>query len=70
MFLREPRDKHHVEGAPFLVDGAPWLQAVLYRYDLHFQYKTYGKLNVDKCIFKELEFRTNRSTIIPATLIQ
>ncbi|MCD2201192.1 IS6 family transposase [Halobacterium sp. KA-4] len=60
MFLRELREKHHVEEATFLVDGAPWLQAALHRHGLRFRHETHGKRNAAERIFKKLKRRTNQ----------
>jgi len=58
--LRELRAKHAVNDALFLVDGAPWLQAALYRYDLRFHHVTHGKRNAVERVFKEIKRRTNQ----------
>jgi len=41
-FLQELTEKHHVADSLFLVDGAPWLQAVLHQLRLRFQHVTHG----------------------------
>jgi transposase-like protein len=58
MFLAELREKHQVEDAIFLVDGAPWLHAALHRHGLRFQHETHGNRNAAERIFKELKRRT------------
>jgi transposase-like protein len=58
MFLAELREKHLVDDAIFLVDGAPWLQAACHRHSLRFQYVTHGNRNAVERIFKELKRRT------------
>jgi transposase-like protein len=35
MFLRELEDKHAIDDAEFLVDGAPWLHAGLFELGMH-----------------------------------
>jgi len=59
-FLRELRAKHDVEDALFLVDGAPWLQAALHRYDYRFHHETHGNRNAVERVFKEIKRRTNQ----------
>ena len=58
MFLAELREKHLVEDAIFLVDGAPWLQAACHRQSLRFQHVTRGNRNAVERVFKELKRRT------------
>ena len=41
-FIHELSEKHAIADALFLVDGAPWLQAALHRYNLRFQHETHG----------------------------
>jgi len=60
MFLSELREKHLVDNAIFLVDGAPWLQAACHRHDLRFQHETYGNRNSVERIFREIKRRTNQ----------
>jgi len=59
-FLSELREKHDVADALFLVDGAPWLQAALHRYNLRFQHVTHGNRNAVERVFKEVKRRTNQ----------
>jgi len=59
-FLRELRAKHDVEDALSLVDGAPWLQAALHRYDYRFQHETHGNRKAVERVFKEIKWRTNQ----------
>ena len=59
-FLRELREKHDIADALFLVDGAPWLQAALHRYNLRFQHVTHGNRNAVERVFKEIKRRTNK----------
>ena len=59
MFLRELRDKHEVESAVFLVDGAQHLQTALARAGLRFQTERHGNRNAIERIFRELKRRTS-----------
>lgn len=59
-FLRERRQKHTVEDALFLVDGAPWLQTALFELDLGVQHVTHGQRNAVERLFKEIKRRTNQ----------
>ena len=58
MFLAELREKHLVDDAIFLVDGAPWLQAACHHHSLRFQHVTHGNRNAVERVFKELKRRT------------
>ncbi len=60
IFFRELRQRHDVDEALFLVDGAPWLQAALHRHGLDFQHETHGNRNTIERIFKEIKRRTNQ----------
>jgi len=60
MFLSELREKHLVDDAIFLVDGAPWLQAACHRLGLRFQHVTHGNRNAVERVFRELKRRTNQ----------
>jgi putative transposase len=59
MFLRELRQKHEVETAEFLVDGAKHLQTALQRAGLRFQMRRHGNRNAIERIFRELKRRTS-----------
>ena len=59
MFLRELRQKHDVESAEFLVDGAQHLQTALARAGLRFQTTRHGNRNAIERIFRELKRRTS-----------
>jgi putative transposase len=59
-FLEELREKHRVETAVFLVDGAPWLKAALFELGLRFQHVTHGNRNAVERLFKELKRRTEQ----------
>lgn len=60
MFLSELREKHHVDDAVFLVDGAPWLQAACHRHRFRFQHETHGNRNSVERVFREVKRRTNQ----------
>jgi transposase-like protein len=60
MFLAELREKHLVDDAIFLVDGAPWLQAACHRHGLRFQHITHGNRNAVERVFREVKRRTNQ----------
>ena len=59
MFLRELREKHDVENAVFLVDGAQHLHTALHRAGLRFQPCRHGNRNAIERIFRELKRRTS-----------
>jgi putative transposase len=59
IFLRELRQKHDVETAVFLVDGAQHLQTALHRAGLRFQICRHGNRNAVERIFRELKRRTS-----------
>ena len=59
IFLRELREKHDVETAVFLVDGAQHLQTALQRAGLRFQIHRHGNRNAVERIFRELKRRTS-----------
>jgi transposase-like protein len=59
IFLREPRQKHDVESAVFLVDGAQHLQTALARTSLRFQTERNGNQNAIKQMFREFKRRTS-----------
>ncbi|GAA0301993.1 IS6 family transposase [Halarchaeum salinum] len=60
LFFGELREKHDVEDAVFLVDGAPWLQEALRRHGLRFQHVTHGNRNAVERLYKEIKRRTNQ----------
>jgi transposase-like protein len=63
MFLRELAEKHDVDEAEFLVDGAPWLQAGLFELGMHFRHETFGERNPVESIFQEIKDGLNSFTI-------
>jgi transposase-like protein len=60
MFLSELREKHRIDDATFLVDGAPWLQTACRWHGLRFQHVTHGNRNAVERVFRELKRRTNQ----------
>jgi transposase-like protein len=60
IFLGELKQKHNVEDAEFLVDGAPWFHAALHRHGLRFQHVSHGNRNAIERVFKELKRRTDQ----------
>jgi putative transposase len=59
IFLRELRQKHDVEDAVFLVDGANHLHAALRRTGLRFQTERHGNRNAVERKFREVKRRTS-----------
>jgi putative transposase len=59
MFLQELHEKHNVENAVFLVDGAQHLQTSLQRAGLRFQVQRSGNRNSVERIFREIKRRTS-----------
>ena len=59
IFLRELRQKHDVETAVFLVDGAQHLHTALQRAGLRLQMCRHGNRNSVERIFRELKRRTS-----------
>jgi transposase-like protein len=55
IFLSELREKHQVDDAVFLVDGAPWLQVACHRHGLRFQHITHGNRDVVERVFREVK---------------
>ena len=58
IFLAELREKHSVESAVFLVDGAKHLQTALRRSGLRFRYEKHGNRNASERVFREINRRT------------
>ena len=59
IFLNELREKHNIESAVFLVDGAKHLQTGLQRAGLRFQTERRGNRNAIERIFREVKRRTS-----------
>ena len=59
MFLKELQQKHDVETAVFLVDGAKHLRTALQRAGLRFQTERHGNRNAVERIFREVKRRTS-----------
>jgi transposase-like protein len=57
-FFAELRDKHDVDNATFLVDGAVPLQRACDKHGLDFRYKRHGNRNKVECVFREVKCRT------------
>jgi transposase-like protein len=58
--LRELQDKHIIDDAEFLVDGAPWLHAGLFELGMHFRHETHGDRNPVERVFQEIKRRTTQ----------
>ena len=61
MFLSELREKHQVDDAVFVVDGAPWLQAACHRHGPRFQHVTHGNRNAIECADDTTNVNTGES---------
>ncbi|SEP16752.1 putative transposase [Halogranum amylolyticum] len=61
IFLAELREKHSVESAVFLADGAQHLQTALSRAGLRFHSGRHGNRNSIERIFRELKRRRSRT---------
>jgi len=57
MFLADSARNISSTTRSFLIDGAPWLQAVCHRHALRFQHITHGNRNAVERVFKELKRR-------------
>jgi transposase-like protein len=60
LFLSGLKRRYDLSTVEFLVDGAPWLHAALYRHGLEFQHVTHGDRNSVERVFKEVKRRTER----------
>ena len=60
LFLRELQEKHTINDAEFLVDGAPWLHAGLFELGMHFRHETHGDRNLVERVFQEIKRRTTQ----------
>ncbi|MFT4881261.1 MAG: putative transposase [Salinirussus sp.] len=58
-FFTELREKHDVDDAVFLVDGATPLNAACSRHGLDFRYERHGNRNSVERIFREIKRRTS-----------
>jgi putative transposase len=58
IFLRELCEKHAVNDAVFLVNGADWLKTALQRHGLDFRYERRGNRNSVERVFREVKRRT------------
>jgi transposase-like protein len=57
-FFAELRDKHDVDNATFLVDGAAPLQRACDKHGLDFRYERHGNRNSVERVFREVKRRT------------
>jgi len=60
LFLRELQDKHAIDDAEFLVDGAPWLHAGLFELGMHFRHEIHGDRNPVERVLQEVKRRTTQ----------
>ena len=58
VFLRDLREKHHVEYALFLADAGGHLTATLSRTSLRFQTTCHRNRNAVERVFREVKYRT------------
>ncbi len=58
--LDELKEKHNVDNALFLVDGAPWLHAGLSTLGVSFRHETFGERNPVERVFQEMKRRTGQ----------
>jgi len=58
-FVRELREKHDVDDAVFLIDGATPLKDACTRHGLRFRYEKHGNRNSVERIFREIKRRTS-----------
>ncbi|MFB1066854.1 IS6 family transposase [Natrinema sp. H-ect4] len=58
-FLQEITEKHDLDDAVFLVDGAKHLQTALRRSGLRFRYEKHGNRNAAERVFREIKRRTS-----------
>ncbi|WP_436348275.1 IS6 family transposase [Natronorubrum sp. FCH18a] len=58
-FLRELTEKHDLDDAVFLVDGAKHLQTALHHLGLRFRYQKHGNRNAVERVFREIKRRTS-----------
>jgi putative transposase len=57
-FIAELLEKHDLDDAVFLVDGAPWLHGALHRHGCDWRHETHGRRNAVERVFKEVKRRT------------
>ncbi|UHH26681.1 IS6 family transposase [Halobacterium noricense] len=57
-FFAKLREKHDVDDAVVLVDGAPTLKDACNRHGLRFQYEKHGNRNAVERVFREMKRRT------------
>jgi len=66
-FLVELREKHDVDDAIFLVDGAIPLHRVYEKHGLDFRYERHRNRNSVERVFREVKRRTTRFQTVSAT---
>ncbi len=57
-FFAELREKHDVDDAVFLVDGAAPLKDACHRHGLDFRYEKHGSRNSVECVFRGIKRQT------------
>ncbi|ELY75677.1 transposase [Natrinema gari JCM 14663] len=57
-FLKELSEKHTLDDAVFLVDGAKHLQTALRRFGLRFRYEKHGNRNAAEHVFRVIKRHT------------
>jgi putative transposase len=58
-FFADLREKHDIDDAVFLVDGAPTLKDACQRHGLRFRYEKHGNRNAVERVFREIKRRTS-----------
>jgi putative transposase len=69
VFLDELNQKHDVQDMPFIIDGAPWLNAALYRIDIKPKLTTFDEHNLIESVVQEIKHRMSHFTMTPVTRI-
>jgi transposase-like protein len=57
-FFAEPREKHNVDDAAFLIDDSHSLRDARRRHSLGFRHEYHGNLNSVECVFREIKRQT------------
>lgn len=60
MFMPALREKHHVDDALFLFDGAPWFKAACHHHILRFRHGTHGNRNSIEGVLRKVKRRINQ----------
>ncbi len=66
-FFADPREKHAVDDAVFLIDGSHSLKDACRRHSLDFRYERYGNRNSVERVFRDIKRRTTISQTVSAT---